>query len=251
MTSPSTDWLAVEIVARGCTNGDPCDPFQAITSATDGTAVARVLVKIRPTFPTAPGAGLISGSTTVISGSLNVVNTDTAGNGITINTGSAVELSGSGTTVQTLPGTPPAASILDNDPSLLKLTNADADGELFFAGFLGEGFADFQSNLATKVISAGAANNAAGGTCSGAIDCGSAVSYWVDRGFTQFWVAPDVTFNSSNMPSTTGGTLGTACQPHCPGDARSVDDDRWYHCIWHLLCGDGFGSRRSHPLGRW
>ena len=213
VTSPSTDWLAVEVVSRGCTNGDPCDPSQAITAATDGTAIARVLVKIRSTFPSAPGAGLISGSTTVISGSLNVVNTDTAGNGITINTGSAVVLSGGGTTVQTLPGTPPAASILDNDQSLLQLTNADANGELFFTNFLGEGFADFQTNLATRVISQGAANNAANGTCNGAIDCGAAVSYWVDRGITQFWVAPDVTFNNSNMPSTTGGTLGTATRP--------------------------------------
>lgn len=213
VTSPSTDWLAVEVVSRGCTGGDPCDPSQAVGAATDGTALARVLVKIRPTFPTAPGAGLISGSTTVVSGSINVVNTDTAGNGITINTGSAVVLSGGGTTVQTLPGTPPAASILDNDPSLLNLTNADANGELFFASFLGEGFADFQSNLATRVISQGAANNAANGTCNGAIDCGAAVSYWVDRGITQFWVAPDATFNNSNMPSTTGGTLGTANRP--------------------------------------
>lgn len=207
------DQLAVEILSRGCTSADACNPSVPITAATDGTAIARVLVKIRPTFPTAPGAGLISGSTTVISGSLNVVNTDTAGNGITINTGSAVVLTGAGTTVQTLPGTPPAASILDNDPALLNLTNADANGELFFASFLGEGFADYQSNLATRVISQGAANNAANGTCNGAIDCGAAVSYWVDRGITQFWVVPDVTFNNSNMPSTTGGTLGTANRP--------------------------------------
>lgn len=213
--SPSTDWLAVEIVSRGCTGGDPCDPSSLLVStATDATATARMLVKIRPTFPTGPGAGLISGSTTVVSGSLNVINTDTAGNGITINSGSTVDLSGPGVSVVTLPGTPPAASILDNDPALLKLTNADASGELFFTSFLGEGFADFQTNLGTVVINAGAGSNAVNRTCSGAVDCGSAVSYWVDRGFTQFWVAPDVTFNNSNMPSTNAArTLGTAAKP--------------------------------------
>ena len=209
----TADPTAVEIVSRGCTGGDPCQPSQAVAGGTDATAVARVLVKVRPVFANGPNAGLISGSTTVISGSLNVVNTETPGNGITINTGSNVDLSGSGVAVKTIPGTPYAASVLDNDPSLLKLTNADASGELFFASFLGEGFADFKSNLKTKVITAGAANNAANLTCNGAVDCGAAVSYWVDRGFTQFWVGPDVTFTSSNMPTRYGGTLGDIDNP--------------------------------------
>ncbi len=208
------DPTSLEVISRGCTSTDPCDPNQAISSATDATAIARVVMKIVPTFPGGgPRAGLVSGSTTVVSGSLNVVNTDTRTNGITINSGSAVDLSGGGVTVVTLPGTPAAASILDNDPTLLQLTNADASGELFFMSFLGTGFNDYRSNPLTVVISAGGANNAAGRTCSGAIDCGSAVSYWIDRGYTQFWVAPDVTFNNSNMPSTTGGTLGTATKP--------------------------------------
>jgi hypothetical protein len=208
-----SDPSAVEIISRGCTNGDPCDPTQAVT-ASDATAVARVVVKIAPTFPGGgPSAGLISGSTTVISGSLNVVNQDTRTNGVTINTGSFVDYSGNGVSVVSLPGTPPTASILDNDPTLLQLTNADANGELFFSSFLGMGFSDFQSNPLTVVISAGSSNNAANRTCSGANDCGSAVSYWIDRGYTQFWVAPDVTFNNGNMPATTGGTLGTASRP--------------------------------------
>lgn len=211
--NPTSDFTAVEIVSRGCTGGDPCEPSQAVAGGTDATAVARLLVKVRPVFANGPNAGLISGSTTVISGSLNVVNTETPGNGITINTGSNVDLSGSGVSVKTISGTPPPASILDNDPSLLKLTNADASGELFFASFFGEGFTDYKNNLKTKVITAGAANNAANLTCNGAIDCGAAVSYWVDRGFTQFWVGPDVTFNSSNMPTKFGGTLGDIDHP--------------------------------------
>lgn len=212
VTIPTEDWLAVEIISRGCTNGDPCDLDPTHDAdASDSTAIARVILKIRPTFPTIPGAGLISGSTTVVSGSLNVINTDPASNGITINTGSTVQLTG-GTLVQTMPGSSPTASILDNDPSLLNLTNADANGELFFSSYFGEGFDDYKSNLQTKVISAGG-NDPANGTCSSATNCGAAVSYWVDRGYTQFWVGPDVTFNNSNMPSTTAGTLGTATNP--------------------------------------
>lgn len=207
----TADLRAVEIVSRGCTNGDPCDPTQAAANS-DSSAIVRVIVKVRPTFPTQPGAGVISGSTTVLGGSFTTINTDTASNGITMNTGSTVDLTGSTYKVQTLPGMPPAASVLDNDPSLLKLTNADNTGELFFSSYFGEGFTAYQTDLTTKVLSLGASNYATG-TCSSASDCGSAVSYWVDRGITNFWVGTDVSFGSSNLPSTTGGTLGTAAKP--------------------------------------
>ncbi|HET9820587.1 MAG TPA: pilus assembly PilX N-terminal domain-containing protein [Burkholderiaceae bacterium] len=225
------DQLAVEIISRGCTNGDPCDPNQAVSSATDGTAIARVLVKVRPTLPTGPSAGLITGSTTVISGSMNVVNSDPAGNGITINTGSTVDLSGGGPnlTIESSPGTTPAASILDNDPSLLQLTNADSTGERFFASFFGEGFTDFQSNLETKVITAGPSGSAANGTCSGGNDCGAAVKYWADRGFTKFWVVPPtspasdnkVSFSNSFIPNN--GSLGSPDKPIAVATPGQID----------------------------
>jgi Tfp pilus assembly protein PilX len=214
--NPTADIQAVEIVSRGCTSGDPCDPSQAATSS-DSSSIVRVIVKVRPTFPNVPGAGMISGSTSVVGGSINVINTDTASNGITINTGSSADLTGNGFTVQSLPGTAPASSILDNDPSLLNLTNADATGELFFASFFGEGFSDYQTNLSTKVLSSGAGGSTAAyaaGTCSSASDCAKAVSYWVDQGVTQFWVdSTGVDFGANSMPSTTGGTLGTVNNP--------------------------------------
>ncbi|HEY2929580.1 hypothetical protein [Piscinibacter sp.] len=196
------DTLAVEIVSRGCTNADPCNPSVAAGSS-DSSAIVRVLVKIRPTFPTIPGAGLISGSSTVTGGNLRVVNTDTASNGITINTGSTIS-EGSGTTVESLPGTPPRNSILDNDPSLLALTQADASGDLFFSSYFGESMDAYKySDPLTKVITAS--------DCASATSCGTLVSSWYDQGFTQFWVEPDVTFNGSNLPSI--GTLGTADKP--------------------------------------
>lgn len=216
VNNPTTDFVAVEIVSRGCTNSDPCDPSQAAT-ASDSSAIARVLLKVRPTFPQLPGAGMISGSTTLAGGSINVVNTDTASNGITINTGSTVDLNGSGTTVQTLPGTSPTASILDNDPSLLQLTNFDSSGERFFTSFFGEGFTDYKTNPLTTLITNTGVSSYANRTCSSDTDCARAVSYWVDRGATQFWLAaataggPGVQFSNSNLPAV--GTLGTASKP--------------------------------------
>jgi Tfp pilus assembly protein PilX len=217
------DPMAIEVISRGCTAGDPCDPSQVTGSSTDASAMVRVLLKIVPTMPGGgAGAGLVSGSTTVVTGAINIVNTDTRGNGITINTGSNVELaSGNGVSVVTLPGTPPAASILDNDPSLLKLTTADGNGELFFTSFFGQNFSDFQTNPLTRVITAGASANAGNNwsTCDGnanGLDCGKAVSKLVEMGITQFWVQPNVTFAPSNMPSSSiiaGGTLGTEQKP--------------------------------------
>jgi PilX N-terminal len=209
VSSPA-DGLAVEIVSRGCTAGDPCDPNQSVSSGTDGTAIARVLVKLRPTLPSVPNAALISASITLTSGTLRVV-PDAASDGIAVQTGGAAPTS-SNFDVRTVPGAPQA--VLDNDTALSTLINADANGELFFASYFGAGFSDFQGNLATKAITAGASFNAASApnTCSSDTDCGTAVSYWADRGFTQFWVAPNVTFNSTNMPITTG-TLGSAARP--------------------------------------
>lgn len=222
----ASDPSSLEIISRGCTSADPCDPTQAISSATDSTAIARVIVKIVPTFPGGgPKAGLISGSTTVISGSLNVVNTDTRTNGITINSGSTVDLATNGVSVVTLPGTPPSASILDNDPSLLQLTNADANGELFFMSFLGTGFADYRSSPLTKVINGigGTAFSASTSpnTCNGGNNCARAVSHWIDQGYTQFWVNLNATgadstidFTNGTLPATTpNNTIGTESRP--------------------------------------
>jgi hypothetical protein len=223
INSVASDAGAFEVVSRGCTNGDPCDP-SAVSASADSNAIVRVLVKAVPTFPGGgPRAGLISGSTTVVNGGLNVVNQDVRTNGITINTGSHVDFNSSAIRVVSLPGTPAAASILDNDPTLLQLTNADADGELFFRSFIGMSFADFRSSSRTVVIAGGAANNAANRTCSTSQpnDCGQAVSYWIDRGYTDFWVEPAVNFGNSNLPGT--GTLGTAARPILVATPANLD----------------------------
>jgi hypothetical protein len=171
-------------------------------------------VKVVPQFPNSPGAGLITGSAAVTGGNLNVINTDVASNGITINAGTVVEM-GTGTTVTTLAGTPPRASVLDNDPSLSALTNSDNNGEAFFRSFFGIGYTEYKSSPQTWYITSGSCSSTANPSrctsCANPGDCGTAVSAKINDRETQFWSDTDVAFNNGNLPAV--GTVGTADRP--------------------------------------
>lgn len=194
------DPLAFELVSTGCTSSDSaCDGGSTVA---DATAVVRVLLKVVPTFGNASSSALTSGAGSNISGALTVVNTDPGTNGITINAGGPVA-AGSGTTVVTVPGTPGAASILDNDPSLSALTTADGTGDLFFQSYFGKTMDAYQKDPLTKVINAA--------DCGSAAACGALVSSWYDKGFQQFFIYPNVSFSNANLPLV--GTLGTAAKP--------------------------------------
>lgn len=220
VTTPVADTLAVEIIAYGCTSEDPwCNPGSTATA--DATAVVRTLLKVRPRFPTAPGAGLITGGSAVPGGNMKVVNLDIESNGITINAGTSVDLTGS-TSVVTLAGTPPSASVLDNDPSLQALTTADADGNLFFTGFFGESITDYQNNPQTWLITAGSCGTRTRCTqCTSATACGTAVSAAYDNRVTQFWSDTNVQFGSANLPAA--GTLGTVERPLTLASSATVE----------------------------
>lgn len=207
---PGGDPLAIEVVSFGCTNrGAPCDPGSSETP--DATAVVRALYKVRSKFPSAPGAGLVAGSATTTGGNLRVINLDVKSNGITINSGTTVEL-GNGTDVFTLPGTPPQASVLDNDFALNALTRADGSGDLYFQSFFGETQAQYQNNAQTWIITGGSCGSRVRCTsCSTPSGCGSAVSSAIDQGAVQFWADTPVQFGSGNLPAV--GTLGTAARP--------------------------------------
>jgi Tfp pilus assembly protein PilX len=191
------DPVAVEVLSIGCTSADAQCGDTAGT-ASDATSVSRTIVKLVPTFSNTPNAALVSGAATTVSGNLSVVNTDQSAYGVTINAGTTVD-EGSGTTVATLPGTPPSASILPNDPSLSTLSAADADGNLFFQSFFGKSMEAYRADPQTKVITAS--------DCGTATACGALVSSWYNKGFQQFWVYPDVQFTNANLPLA--GTLGT------------------------------------------
>jgi hypothetical protein len=196
------DPLSIEIVSRGCSNADAEVCLDSGSVAADAVSVSRVMVKLVPTVGRAPGAPLTTGSAGVTDGALSVSNMDVSTNGITINSGTTVN-QGPGTKVATLPGTPPSASILDNDPSLNALTTADADGNLFFQSFFGVSMNDYKQDPQTKVITAA--------DCANDTACGALVSSWYDKGFQQFWIDPEVSFTNGNKPAV--GTLGTKDKP--------------------------------------
>jgi hypothetical protein len=198
------DVTSIRITSRGCTNeGGFCDIGSTATS--DGAAAVTALFKIKPVLGSAPGAGLLTGAAATAGGNLTVINKDPKSNGITINSGSIVDAGGS-TSVVTLDGTPPRASILDNDPAMRNLTNADLTGELFFRSFFNEGFADYKNSPKTWIITAGSCA-AYAGRCTqcpanNAGTCGQAVSNaWRDNNVERFWTDVDVTFSSNNYPA--------------------------------------------------
>jgi hypothetical protein len=206
----------IRITSRGCTNaGTFCNP--ASTATPDGVAVVTALYKMRPSLPVGPGAGLITGAATNVGGNLNVINLDPKTNGITINAGSVVNLDGS-TNVITLPGTPPRSSVLDNDPSLRDLSNADGTGEKFFKSFVGESFGEYRNNSATWIITSGSCSGALRCTsCNTPNTCGQAVSDQYTAGYEKFWADTDVSLRNANKPAATATnpdrTFGTEDRP--------------------------------------
>jgi Tfp pilus assembly protein PilX len=200
------DVYAIEILSRGCSNlagaGDVCDPTAAAAPSGDATAVARVVVKLRPSVTSGPNAALTTGTATTASGNLNVVNTHAPSNGITIHAGTTVQ-TGSGTNPYTLPGTPPRASILDSDSTLADLTLASEDQ--FFARFFGQTLTDYRRpGGGTRIIS-GCSPQACGQQIMDAIDTGERQ--------LQFYVDGDVQFQSSDVSNSDTGSIGTASNP--------------------------------------
>jgi len=161
-----------------------------------------------------------------------VINLDVESNGITINSGTTVVM-GSGTDVVTLPGTPPHASVLDNDFSLKELTNADADGDLFFRSFFGQSMTDYRASPQTWLITGttGACTGRERCTeCGSDNDCGQAVANAIDKGAVQFWADATISLNPNNRPLTTDGplandsrTFGTAANPLSFASSANVE----------------------------
>lgn len=193
------DGSAVEIISRGCVNtvgNTACDPTST-TVQSDATATVRVIVKIVPSLPSGPAAALTTGSAAVTGGNLNVINTHAPSNGITIHSGTTVQ-TGSGAAVYTLPGTPPRASILDNDPTLSSLTTASE--EAFFANFFGQTLTNYRTVDPDVIRISG---------CS-ATACGQQIMDVINSGVRnpRFFVDGDVTFNNGNVGASTVGSPG-------------------------------------------
>jgi Tfp pilus assembly protein PilX len=200
--SVAGDGSAVEIISRGCVNtvgNTACDPTDA-TVQSDATATVRQIVKIVPSVPSGPAAALTSGSATVTGGNMTVVNNDQRSNGITIHAGTTVNLDGS-TQVFSLPGTPPRASVLDNDPSLADLTNSGE--EEFFANYFAQTLTYYR-DVNPDVIRVGPSVPDPANRCNSTAACSAIVTNIVNTVGVrepQFFVYGDLSFN--------GGTLGS------------------------------------------
>jgi hypothetical protein len=231
--SVASDPWSIRIIAHGCTNaGTPCDLGSAATP--DGVAVVTAIYKMKPAVPLAPGAGLVTGgAASVVTGSMSVINEDRVSNGITINSGSLIDL-GSGTNVYTIAGSPPQASVLDNDPSLRNLANADGTGDIMFQSFTGQTFAEFRDSSDVWVITRGTCPASAAGrcsTCTGDLDCGSKLmAAYTDNRYEKFWADTATTrieFGMSNRPASSTAnpdrTFGTAARPLIIGSLSNVD----------------------------
>lgn len=210
-----TPW-STRITSRGCTNaGAYC--YDGAGSP-DGAAVVTAVYAMRPALPGAPGAGLVTGSAAVTGGNMTVINKDPTSNGITINSGSVVNLDGA-TDVVTIDGAPPRSSVLDNDPSLRDLTNADVTGELFFRSFFNEGFSQFQSNSRTWFITSGSCgSNPRCTSCASDNACGQAVTDAWNNNYERFWSDTDISLNTSN-----GSTFGSASRPLSIATSANLD----------------------------
>jgi hypothetical protein len=214
ISSVSGDPWSVRIESYGCSNasadGLACDPT---SSGSDAVAYVTAVYKMKPAFPNAPGAGLVTGAIAATSGNFSVINTDVASNGITINAGAAVEL-GSAVNVISLPGTPARASVLDNDPSLANLNTLDPTGDVFFATFFGETLSQYQNNPLTWTLQAGACgSNANCSQCSTASACATSLVNAISNGFYKFWASTDISIQGSDVSGLPGGTLGSASKP--------------------------------------
>jgi PilX N-terminal len=227
-----TDPWSVRIISRGCTNaGNYCTDGTTTQPSPDGVAVVSAIYKMLPALPLAPGAGLVAGGSAQTGGNFRVINDkDYPSNGITINSGSVVNL-GNGTEVQTIGGTHPRASILDNDPSLRNLTNADGNGETMFQSFMGDTYSQFQSNPKTWIITSGTCAAAVASrctSCGGGVACGTAVmDAYTNKGVEKFWADTPVQFASSNRPAVSAEnpdrSFGTSARPLIIGSSSSID----------------------------
>ncbi len=187
-TSMAADPTLVRISATGCTSSQlPCVP--GATATADGTATVDQVMKVLSGLSTLPAAALTAkGWVDFGSNAISVTNTDPGTNGITINAGGNITGFVNGSTVVSLPGTPPGASLVGDDTSLSALSD-----DQMFKSFFGMTKQQFQESPSTTNVS-----------CAGT--CNSTVLGAIDAGARTIWVEGDMTLNSN-------GTYGSPERP--------------------------------------
>lgn len=159
----------VRVDVNSCTRPDPaCLRFTRSAQSGDGLAALSTVLALRSGLGTPPNAPLlVRGTTTVAPGAtLTVTNTDAASSGTTVLSGTAFNPAIA--TLRTLPGTPVARSVIDNDPAmqlpdlvppLVPATPANNGAERMFDSVFGMWPATyFEQPAAAAVACAGGCN---------------------------------------------------------------------------------------------
>lgn len=111
----------VSVTSTGCSSiGAQC--YVGVTADADAVAQVSVLLGLNSALATPPAAPLTArGTLNFNGGTASVINTDVPSRGVTIDAGGAV-LNGGNAHLNSVPGTPGAASVIASDPSLSVLT---------------------------------------------------------------------------------------------------------------------------------
>lgn len=193
---------AVRVTVTGCTAFvNACAPGTVTgASGPDAVAVVTAIIKLRPMLRAAPAAALTCGRNCAPGGSYNIINTDPSTNGITINAGGTITVSG-GASTATIPGLPPQNAQVSADASLSALSSADptCSGSSMFQAYFGSTVAEYAAVPTTKTIP----------NCDNANSCGGLMNTAYNDGWRSFYFPDGLALNNSAPFSA----LGSASDP--------------------------------------
>ncbi|WP_428422548.1 pilus assembly PilX family protein [Methylibium sp.] len=191
------DPQSLRLTVRGCSSrGTQCVPGSG-PGPSDATAVAQIVLKLRPALRTLPVAALTAGGSATLDG-WQLANLDHATHGLAIDAGGDIVVTGNGA-LTTLPGSPVENALVKHDEALAGLASADATGDAFFAALFGSDTARFASAATTRRLSG----------CT-AVSCGTAMLSAHAEGHTTFFVDGDLQLDAAGWPD---GSVGSADRP--------------------------------------
>jgi Tfp pilus assembly protein PilX len=205
--------LMVEAVSVGCTAASAdCGTSGAVA---DAVARARILLKVKPVVGNIPAGPLTAGAGVTIGGNMVVQNTASDTNGVTIEAGQGISMTGSAEP-RTIAGGLASDSLVSNDATLYNLANTAGDtaGDVMFASFFGKTVGQYKDADKTYRIKQGCSTVPTGfdACCSTDIACAGVINdTFSSTNYSNFYLDGNMTFNSSNVPS---GTLGVNASPN-------------------------------------
>jgi Tfp pilus assembly protein PilX len=168
---------AVRVVASGCTaQTGACTPANA--RASDASATASAILKLRRLPRVAPVAALTCGVACTVGDAYTIINQDLAGAGLLVNAGGAITLA-NGASVISIPGQPGANAIFGNDTRLSALSDTDPNcsKSALFSNFFGSTPAQYARSPMVKTIS----------DCRWSSSCGTLVDAAYAEGWRSFY----------------------------------------------------------------